>query len=169
MCLPPATSSLIAVALPLLTLCHRLPFCLSCASSPAGCCVTSTHTAPSDLLASPPLIATLSLIAPWPPVPLVWLVVALPLLMLLPPICQHLQLSLHHYLLSHHSLLCLLSGWLLRCLRRSSSWCVPASQHATSTSHLSFTYCLLWLVLALLLLVPPLTPILLTGNHLSTH
>jgi hypothetical protein len=50
--LPPAPSSLIAVAWPLLTLCRCLLFCLSRASSPAGCCVTSTHAAASDLPAS---------------------------------------------------------------------------------------------------------------------
>jgi hypothetical protein len=39
--LPPAPSSLIAVVWPLLKLRRCLPFCLSWASRPAGCCITS--------------------------------------------------------------------------------------------------------------------------------
>ncbi len=125
--LPPALSSVIAVAWPLLMLCHRLPFHLSCTSNLAGFCITSTHTAASNLPASPPLIVTPPLVVPWPPVPLVWLVVASPLLTPLPPICRQLRLSLRQCLLSRHGLPCLLSGWLLCCLCCSSSWCVPAS------------------------------------------
>ncbi len=49
----------------------------------AGCCVASPHLAASHLLASPTLIAPLPLVAPWPPVPLVQLVVALPPLLIL--------------------------------------------------------------------------------------
>jgi hypothetical protein len=52
-------------------------------------------------------------------------------------------------------------------LHRSSSQCVPASQYATSTSHLPFAFYLPWLVVVLLLIVPPLPPILLTCNRLS--
>jgi hypothetical protein len=133
------------------------------ASSSADCCITSTHTIASDLPASPPLI----LVAPWPLMLLVRLVVASPLLTLLPPICWHLHLSLHHCLLSYHGLLCLLYGWLLHCLCRSSSRCVPASGCATSTSHLPFAFCLPWLVVMLLLVALPLPPILLTCNRLS--
>jgi hypothetical protein len=51
----------------------------------------------------------LPLIMPWPPVPLVWLVVASPPLLIL---------------LAHPS------GWLSHCLCHSSSWHAPASQQA---------------------------------------
>jgi hypothetical protein len=125
--LPPAPSSLITVAWPLLMLRHRLPFRLSRASSPSGYCIASTDAATSNLSASPPLILPSPLVAPWPPIPLVLLVVASPLLMPPPPIWWHLHLPLRHCLLSHHGLPYLLSGWLLPCLRHSSSWRAPAS------------------------------------------
>jgi hypothetical protein len=110
LCLPPAPSSLITVAWPLLTLCRRLPFRLSRVSSLAGCCVTSTNAAASNLPVSPPLIPPLPVVVPWPPVPLVRKVVALPLLTPPPPICQRLRLSSRHCLSSHHGLPYLLSG-----------------------------------------------------------
>jgi hypothetical protein len=144
-------------------------WCLSCSSSPAGYCFTSTDATAYNLPASLPLIPPLPLVTPWPPVPLVWLVVASPLLMPPPPICQCLRLSLHRRLSLRHGLLYLLSGWLLCCLRRSSSWRAPASQHAASTSHLPFAFCLPRLVVALLLVVPPLPPILLSRYRLSTR
>ncbi len=142
LCLPPTLLSLIAVAWPLLTMRHHLPFHLSWASclagcclasllsswlshclssrhhlpsagfsashcvitsrhaplraiashtsSSAGCCVASPHAAASHLPMPPPLIALSPLVAPWPPMPLVWLVIALPLLTLLSPICRKL-------------------------------------------------------------------------------
>jgi hypothetical protein len=62
------------------------------ACSLAGCCIASPHAATSNLPTSPPLIAPLPLVAPWPPVPLVQLVVALPLLTPPPPICWQLCL-----------------------------------------------------------------------------
>jgi hypothetical protein len=137
--LPPAPSSLIAVAWPLLlsgwllhclpliwlvvasplltlphlpsagtSASHRVvtsrhaPLCAiaSRASSPYGCCNASPHTATSNPLASPPLIAPLPLVTQLPPMPLVQLVVASPLLTLLPPICRQLCLSLRCCLLS---------------------------------------------------------------------
>jgi hypothetical protein len=52
------------------------------ASSPAACCGASPHAATTHLPESLPLIA------PWPPVPLVWLVIALPLLTPPPPISR---------------------------------------------------------------------------------
>ncbi len=63
----------------------------------AGHCIPSPHAptthlrAPLPLIAPSPLVMPLSL--PLPLVPLVWLVVALPLLTPLPPICQHLCLT----------------------------------------------------------------------------
>jgi hypothetical protein len=62
--LPPAPSSLITVVWPLLTLRHHFPFCLSCASSPAGYCITSTDAVASNLLAFLPLIPPSPLFAP---------------------------------------------------------------------------------------------------------
>jgi hypothetical protein len=164
-----APLSLITVAWPLLTLRHCPLFHLSHASSLAACCVAFTHAAASDLPASPPLITPPPLVVPWPPVPLVGLVVALLLLPLPPPICWRLRLSLHRHLSSHHGLPCLLSCWLSCCLHCSSSRHIPASQHATSTSNLLFAFCLLRLVVELLLVALPLPPILLTRNHLSMH
>jgi hypothetical protein len=90
---------LIAVAWPLLTLHCPLPFCLSWASCLASCCVASPlmpHSIPLFLA------------------PLVWLIVASPLLMLLPPICW--RLSSRHCLLLCYGLPCLLSGWFWHCL-----------------------------------------------------
>jgi hypothetical protein len=84
--LPPAPSSLITVAQPLLTLRRCLPLRHYRASSHAGCCVASTNAAASDLPASPPLIPPSPLVALWPPITLVRLVVGLPLLMPPPPI-----------------------------------------------------------------------------------
>jgi hypothetical protein len=56
----------------------------SCASSLAGCHISSPHAAAaSHLPVSPPLIAPLPLIALLPPMPLVRLVVLLPLLLVL--------------------------------------------------------------------------------------
>jgi hypothetical protein len=95
-----------------ITSCHApLHTIASRTSSLAGCCVASPHAAASHLPAHLPLIALSPLIAPWPPVPLVRLVVALPLLTPLPPICWQLCLSLCCPLLSCpspcHCLLCL--------------------------------------------------------------
>ncbi len=75
---------------------HTLASCTmaSRASSLAGCCIASTHAATSHLLVSLPLIMPLLLIPPWPPMPLVWLVVASPLLMPPPPIYWPLCYSL---------------------------------------------------------------------------
>jgi hypothetical protein len=50
-----------------------------------------------------------------------------------------------------------------------SSRCAPASRRTTSTSHLLFAFCLPWLVVTLVLVTPPLPPILLTCNCLSTR
>ncbi len=47
-------------------------------SCPAGCCVPSPYASASYLPEAPPLIAPLSLVVPWPPLSLVWLVVVLP-------------------------------------------------------------------------------------------
>jgi hypothetical protein len=75
--------------------CHApLHAIASHASSQAGCCIASTHAATYHLPALPPLISPLPLVAPWPPVPLVQLVVALPFLTPLPTICRCLRLSL---------------------------------------------------------------------------
>jgi hypothetical protein len=83
------------------TSCHApLRAIASCTSSLAGCCIASPHAATSHLPAPPPLILLLPLIVPWPPVPLVWLVVAPPLLTLPSTICQQLCLSLRSCLCS---------------------------------------------------------------------
>jgi hypothetical protein len=132
-----------------LSLCHCLLSCpsschhLSQASSPAGCCVASTHTVASDLPAPLPLIPPSPLVAPMPPVPHVQLVVMLPLLMLPTPICLQLCLSSCCCLMSCptpcHCLSGLLSSWLLCCLSschhlpsagNSASHCAVASCHA---------------------------------------
>jgi hypothetical protein len=76
-------------------------------SLPASCCITSTDAAASHLPASPPLITLSPLVMPWPPVPLVQLVVELP-----PPLILSARPS----------------GWLSCRLHRSSSWHAPASQ-----------------------------------------
>jgi hypothetical protein len=107
----PAPSSLIAVARPLLMLCHCLPFGLSRASRPAGCGVASAHAAASHLPASPTLIVPFFFVVPWPSMPLVWLVVALPpplILLVLPCLLMH-----HLHLPPHICLLLSLAGCLV--------------------------------------------------------
>ncbi len=131
----PAPLSLIAVAWPLLMLCHRLLFCLSWASCLASCCIASPHTTTSHLPVTMPLIAPLPIKTPLSTplllVPLVQLVVVLPLLTPLPAICWHLCLS------SRHGLPCLLSSWLLHCL--SSCYCLPSAGNLCLSLH----HCLL--------------------------
>jgi hypothetical protein len=115
---------------------RRLPLRHSRASIHAGCRVASTNAAASDLPASPPLIQPSPLVAPWPPVTLVRLVVASPLLPPPPPICRRLHLSSRNRLSLRHGLPYLLSGWLSRRLRRSSSRCAPpAGCRVASAAH----------------------------------
>jgi hypothetical protein len=72
--------------------CHRLPSaCVSashCASCPTGCCVTSCHAAATASYCTAASHRT-------PLEPLIWLVVASPLITPLPPIRLRLQLSAH--------------------------------------------------------------------------
>ena len=71
-----AAARRLVVALPLLTLpppickplhlfsCRCLLYCCSCASCPAGCCITSPHATASHLPASPPLVVPSPLVLP---------------------------------------------------------------------------------------------------------